>query len=421
MSQTIDSRTQTAAQPVQPVDLLSKATNAVRAIADGAYQIHSKKIGTDLSILKPLIIDDLKCADPVELLFTAINMGAMTAVQDVLSVIVFDKFTALGYIKSENVAPKKRRKFVLDDVTPTIINNANMAVAEPVSIAKHTTDPIAKPEPEPAIVAKPEPEPAIVAKPEPEPAIVAKPSEKPVLDWADFAFETDEELAARRKKEEEDRVTAEAWESFPRAPYSFMVAHGKKKGQALIEAIALFKKTAAEKKSATPPPVAPSTPVNISFRMATPKQVVKSPPAQTPKQVVKSPARSTIYYSRPPLKPSNPMKTHAFSSEHNVKTLTSASWFFFPGNPILPEKKDLYLWDYDISGGVVEPIGWFKLRGHDNKYKMTKKSIFVHTRHEDGSWTHDEIVNDELVPISVPYLRWHLTPVNFRKPKCPAR
>lgn len=105
------------------------------------------------------------------------------------------------------------------------------------------------------------------------------------------------------------------------------------------------------------------------------------------------------------------------------KTTTSAKWFCFPENPIMSESDDWNLWDYEFDKyGRVKPIGWVQVS--HNKFKINRKSQFVHTRHEDGSWTVEEEVYDangnvKMVSVSLAYLRWILTPMPMRRGACP--
>ena len=109
------------------------------------------------------------------------------------------------------------------------------------------------------------------------------------------------------------------------------------------------------------------------------------------------------------------------------KSTTSAKWFFFPDKPIMSETDDWNLWDYNTDhSGLAVPIGWYRLA--INKFKINRKSSFVHTRHEDGSWSHEEEIhlnNDpsgkqiKYVSVSVDYLRWILTPPPMRRGVCP--
>ncbi len=105
-------------------------------------------------------------------------------------------------------------------------------------------------------------------------------------------------------------------------------------------------------------------------------------------------------------------------------TVTSAKWFFGGQNPIMPQKDDWHLWDYEVDDQQrITPIGWIRLK--ENQFKINRSSQFVHIRHEDGSWTHEEEIMDEKkhlsrIPVSVDYLRWILTPHRMRRGDCPA-
>lgn len=114
----------------------------------------------------------------------------------------------------------------------------------------------------------------------------------------------------------------------------------------------------------------------------------------------------------------------------NEKKVTSGRYLFGAcghEDAILPEAEDWFLWNYDVDEqGLAVPIGWRRLSA--NKFKINSKSSFVHTRHADGSWTHEEEVpleNDTsgkkftLVPVSVDYLLWFLTPPHMRRGACP--
>lgn len=126
-----------------------------------------------------------------------------------------------------------------------------------------------------------------------------------------------------------------------------------------------------------------------------------------------------------------PLKPQKFTSSNKhpekQKSTTSAKWFFFPDKPIMSEADDWNLWDYNTDdNGLAVPIGWYRLAA--NKFKINRKSSFVHTRHEDGSWSHEEEIQLEddtsskqtkRVPVSVDYLRWILTPPPMRRGACP--
>lgn len=126
-----------------------------------------------------------------------------------------------------------------------------------------------------------------------------------------------------------------------------------------------------------------------------------------------------------------PLKPQKFTSSNKhpekQKSTTSAKWFFFPDKPIMSEADDWNLWDYNTDDyGLTVPIGWYRLAA--NKFKINRKSSFIHTRHEDGSWSHEEEIQldddtgskqTKRVPVSVDYLRWILTPPPMRRGACP--
>lgn len=106
-----------------------------------------------------------------------------------------------------------------------------------------------------------------------------------------------------------------------------------------------------------------------------------------------------------------------------LKITTSAKWFFFPDKPILSESDDWNLWDYTTDDqGLAVPIGWYQLS--PTQFKIKWSSSFVHTRHEDGSWSHEEETYDsgraKRDRVSAEYLRWVLTPVAMRDRTPPA-
>jgi hypothetical protein len=95
---------------------------------------------------------------------------------------------------------------------------------------------------------------------------------------------------------------------------------------------------------------------------------------------------------------------------------------------VTDEDKTFYFTAQDVDGndintdGSATPKGWYKL--DENIYMINEDSMFIHTRHPDNSWTHEEIVYTDdgsyyTKPISVAYLRWFLTPVSMRRGSIP--
>ena len=122
---------------------------------------------------------------------------------------------------------------------------------------------------------------------------------------------------------------------------------------------------------------------------------------------------------------SKPIKSLSINKHPDKeKTTTSAKWFFFPNNPIMTEKDDWNLWDYTIDqSGSAIPIGWHCCG--ENKFRINHRSSFIHTKHSDGTWTHEEeVVFDDgkiqLISVSIAYLRWILTPAALRRGMCPS-
>jgi hypothetical protein len=109
----------------------------------------------------------------------------------------------------------------------------------------------------------------------------------------------------------------------------------------------------------------------------------------------------------------------------NLKKVTSAGWFLLP-KPILTEEQDWFLHGCDDNGN---PIGWIDLG--NNQWKINHNSQFIHTKHEDGTWTTQEIIPsyidrqgrwipERLMDVTVAYLGWVLTPPRLRTAEAPA-
>lgn len=105
--------------------------------------------------------------------------------------------------------------------------------------------------------------------------------------------------------------------------------------------------------------------------------------------------------------------------KNKEKTTTSAKWFFFMHNPIMQENNDWNLWEYRLDKkGRITPIGWIQLS--ENEFKINNTSRFIHTRHNDESWSHEEIIDSTTrISVSLKYLRWILTPSLMRCGLCP--
>ena len=215
--------------------------------------------------------------------------------------------------------------------------------------------------------------------------------EKEIDDWIDADKKAIEERVAAEKKENE-RIIAEA-----------------KKQEA--DAKALAKKQAEH---------------YAKFHTKVPEKPVKKITNDDVKKTISdaNDGFTEVKRSRKPAAKSSTKTKSVNKHPEKQKTTTSAKWFFFPGKPILPEAEDYNLWDYDVVKSQAVPIGWHNW--HGNKYRIGHKSNLVHTRHPDGTWTHEEEIADpdtgkvRLESISAEYLRWILTPVHLRRGPCPS-
>jgi hypothetical protein len=122
-------------------------------------------------------------------------------------------------------------------------------------------------------------------------------------------------------------------------------------------------------------------------------------------------------------------KLKKLDANHN-KFITSASWLFMKakGLPsLLPNEYDMYLqkseeYIYDDGKTVEtgEPIGWYqcrKLNREKNDYnywKVQQMDIYVHHHNSDGSWSHYEEIEQNLVEITLDYYLYTITPYPLR-------
>lgn len=81
-----------------------------------------------------------------------------------------------------------------------------------------------------------------------------------------------------------------------------------------------------------------------------------------------------------------------------LKKNTSATWLFSTGG--MNESEDFFLWsaNTDEKGRLI-PIGWVKVKNYEDpdtlKFRINWASPYIHTLHEDGTWSHEEATYDE--------------------------